>query len=117
MFKIVYSNVRLWKNLNIKPLITVQFYVYKYIIAFSLVINKQIKTTYFKINFLAFEYKILLMEHMVIAGKSILLSSYRGLSKTICIDEYEKVSHDAKRLTIIVTIATTIKVAHINLYK
>jgi hypothetical protein len=55
------------------------------------------------------------MEHMVIAGKSILLSSYRGLSKMICMDEYEKVSHEAKRLTIIVAIATTIKAAHISL--
>lgn len=75
------------------------------------------KITYFNINFLAFEYKILLMEHIVIAGKSILLSSYRGLSKTICIDEYENVSHEANKWTIIVTIATTINAAHINLRK
>lgn len=56
------------------------------------------------------------MEQIVTAGKSILLSGYRGLSTTICIDEYEKVFHEAYRCTSIVTLATAINTAHNNLY-
>lgn len=70
---------------------------------------------YFKTIALAFEYRILLTEQMVIAGKSILVSGYRGLSTMISMDEYEYVSHEPYKCTKIKTLATDIKMAHIIL--
>lgn len=52
---------------------------------------------------------------MVIAGKSILVSGYRGLSTMISMDEYEYVSHEPYKCTKIKTLATDISTAHINL--
>jgi len=55
------------------------------------------------------------MEQMVIAGKSILLSGYRGFSTIISMEEYEYVSHEAYRCTRIVVLAIANNTAQRNL--
>lgn len=57
----------------------------------------------------------MLIEQIVTAGKSILAREYLGLSTMISMDESEYVFHEAYEWTKIMTLATAMNAAQINL--